>query len=85
MFELLTTNERDRAASQGWLLSWVYDLTTKKALVDVLATGEIPKVRHAEAARNQVVAQARAGDPLAIKALRLTVQSRQGTPKKGKK
>lgn len=85
MFDLLSTNESAHAAAHGWLLSWVYDGRIGKSFVEILASGSSPAVKHAEAARNHVVAQARMGDPTAIKALRLTVQSRQGDPKKGKK
>lgn len=73
MVELLTKEEAAIAEAQGWSLSHVYDLATSKWRVQVYA------LPCCEKAGQFVVAQARMGSALAIKALRLVQASHQGT------
>lgn len=77
--DLLTVEETAQAAAQGWGLHHVYDLDTKLWRVMVLASPS------AEAGSQFVVAQAKAGSPLAQKALRLVMAGFAAQPKKGKK
>lgn len=69
--ELLTPDEDVLALSQGWSLSHVYDLESSKWRVQVYGTPS------SEMAGAFVVNQARAGNQLAIKALRLVQASHQ--------
>jgi hypothetical protein len=71
-YDLLTKPEADAAAAQGWSLSHVYDLVTNKWRVQVVG------MPSAELAGLQLVARARMGDALSIKALRLVQASHQG-------
>lgn len=71
--ELLTPEEAAQAAAQGWSLSHVYDLASSKWRVMVYA------LPCCEKAGLFVVNQARMGNPVAIKALRLIQASHQGT------
>ncbi len=61
----------------GWALQYVYDLDTARWRVQVLTTN--PVHPNAEAAGAHVVGQARAGQPLATKAIRLVMASNQRT------
>ena len=70
--DLLTSLECSQAASQGWSLHHVYDLKTARWLVMILGS---PSVDDTCA---RVVQQARAGDPLAQKALSLVMRSNKG-------
>ncbi len=63
MLDLLTLEEDKAAAEQGWGLYHVYELSMQKWVVRVMPTEAAPIV----------VAQAKSGSPLAIKALRLAV------------
>ena len=85
MNDLLTIEETAEAADQGWLLQHVYDQGLKRWAVMVLplqfGTAHLPT---ADAAGAFVVALARQGHTLAIKALRLVMASHAPVTK-GKK
>jgi hypothetical protein len=70
---LLTVEEDAIAAAQGWSLCHIYDLATEKWRVQVYA---LPNCEQAGAF---VVNQARMGNAICIKALRLVQASHQGT------
>lgn len=72
MSDLLNIEESAAAAAQGWSLSHVYDLAASKWRVQVYALPDCEK------AGQFVVAQARAGNAVALKALRLVQASHQG-------
>lgn len=73
MTDLLTTEESALAAQAGWSLNHVFDLTTNRWRVMVLG------MPNADLHGRNVVAHARMGNPLCIKALRLVMASHQGT------
>ena len=75
MFDLLTEKEDAEAASMGWALQHVYDLETARWRVQVLSLH--PVHPNAEAAGAHVVGQARVGQPLETKALRLVMGGHQ--------
>jgi hypothetical protein len=70
--DLLTPLESAEAARHGWSLSHVYDLETARWRVMVLG------MPNAEAVGQQIVGLARAGSPLAQKALSLVMSSNKG-------
>ena len=67
MYDLLTAEEDKTAAAQGWGLYHVYDMAVTQWVIRVLP---------AEASPN-VVNLARAGDRLAVKALRILMHGPQ--------
>ena len=73
MSELLNVEEAAAAASQGWSLEHIYDLASSRWRVVVYAMPDCEK------AGQFVVAQARMGNAVALKALRLVQASHQGT------
>lgn len=76
MFDLLSIQEDQAAAAQGWELAYVYDQGRKQMRPQVLA---LPgHFKHAEAASAFVVDQARLRNELAIKAIRLVVHHAKG-------
>lgn len=75
MFELLTTNESERAAAQGWQLSWVVE--ESKTLVQILPSWQVAQIKSAEQAYRLVMTLAKTNDPTALRALQLCVRSRQ--------
>ena len=79
MFDLLTTHESERAAQQGWQLSWVVE--ESKTLVQVLPSWTIASITNAEQAYRKVMDMAKANDAVALRALQLCVLSRQPTKK----
>ena len=79
MFDLMTTEEDKVAASQGWGLHHVYDLDTSAWVIKVLSQGLNPPHNNSDGAGIHVVALARAGQPVAQKALKLLMH---GVPKK---
>lgn len=70
--DLLSKEEDALAASQGWSLNHVFDLSTNKWRVMVLG------MPSAETAAHFVVNQARNGHSLATKALRLVMHGPEG-------
>ncbi len=68
MHDLLTPDEDKTAASQGWSLEYVFDMTAQKWVTAI--TG----APNAHAAQLTVYALAKQGNALAIKALRLLVK-----------
>lgn len=75
MFELLTTHESERAAQQGWQLSWVVE--ESKTLVQILPSWQVAQIKSAEQAYRLVMTLAKTNDPTALRALQLCVRSRQ--------
>ncbi len=69
---MLTKDEEARAASQGWSLCHVYDLTKQRWALQIFG------VPSAERAGQLVIQLARTGDALAQKALRLIMAEHQG-------
>lgn len=69
--ELLTPDEVSKAAMQGWSLCHVFDLESSKWRVQIYGA---PRC---DLAGQLVVGQARMGDALCIKALRLVQASHQ--------
>lgn len=72
MLDLLTKKEDEEAASQGWCLAHVFDLTVRKWRVMILAQP------NAHAGEQFVVSQAKAGNALSLKALSLVMASNKG-------
>lgn len=85
MNDLLTNQERQHAAVQGWHACHVYDVAAARWCVEVLPTNH--PIASAVDAQTHVYQLARAGDKVAIRALQLVVQSHQrgATPPKRKK
>lgn len=85
MNDLLTNQEQQHAAAQGWHACHVYDVAAARWRVEVLPTNH-PTASAVEA-QAHVYQLARAGDKVAIRALQLVVRSHQHTPppKKRKK
>ena len=79
MFELLTTHESERAAQQGWQLSWVIE--ESKTLVQILPSWQVAQIKSAEQAYRLVMTLAKTNDPTALRALHLCVLSRQPAKK----
>lgn len=75
-YDLLTEPETEVARTQGWGLHHVFDLRQKHWRVMVLASPS------AEAGSRYVVAQAQAGSALALKALRLVMESNSPVTKR---
>jgi hypothetical protein len=67
--DLFTSSETEAAAADGWLICDVYDLQ-KKVLRRQIFPTRFPQVSVEQAGRH-VVANARLGNKLALKALRL--------------
>jgi hypothetical protein len=76
MHDLLTDEETTHAAAQGWLLSWVYDLRTRRLTADILP---VTPGQGTQAAIQFVVNKAKQRDAVALRALQLVTSSRQGS------
>lgn len=81
---MLTTEETNIAAAQGWLLCKVWCLTTHRTTVQILARPEGP-LRNSHDAASYVIERAQSLDPLAIRALRFVMDSLQPNAKAKKK
>ena len=68
MHDLLTVEEDKAAAAQGWVLAHVYDMEVKQWVVRILPATAVP----------QVVALAKTGNALALKALRILAHGPEG-------
>lgn len=77
MFDLLTTQEAERALGQGWQLTWVID--GEKSRVEILPSWTSPEVKNCQQAYRVVTDLAKTRDATALKALQLCVLSRQPT------
>lgn len=75
MRDLLTDAEDEAAARDGWGVYDVYDLSTSRWRVMVLGRA------NAEAASRHVIAQAKMGSTLCIKALQLVMKGVVPRPK----
>lgn len=73
-YDLLTEAETAAARSQGWLLCEVFDLTKKRWHRQVLPLQFCRATPHAAHMTSQVVARARGGDGVALRALQLIAQ-----------
>ena len=73
MTDLMTREEDKHAAAQGWAVKDVYDLQSARWRVMILSTN--PVHPYADAALAHVIGQARAGVPLAQKALKHVMDS----------
>ena len=78
-YELLTIGEAEAARAQGWGLHHVFDLSLARWRVMVLASPS------AEMGSQFVINQAKQGSALALKALRLVMDSNNPEPQKRKK
>lgn len=67
MHDLLTIEEDKAAAAQGWGVYHIYDMAVDQWVIRVLPVGAQPNV----------VIQAKAGNPLAVKALRILMHGPQ--------
>jgi hypothetical protein len=76
MFDLLSVQEDQHAATQGWELAYVYDIGRKQMRPQILALR--PHFKNAEDAAAFVVNQARQRNDLAIKAIRMVVHHAKG-------
>jgi len=76
MFDLLSIEEDDIAASHGWRLAPVYDLRLKRWRDSIISTGD-GRHNNAEAATRHVIGMARQQIPLALKAIRLVTQGKK--------
>lgn len=83
-FDLLTEDETQRAAKDGWLVGYVYDLRTLRWAVQVLPVRFAKPFTNASLAASHVVQQARQGSPLATKALQLVMASHSTKARKKK-
>ena len=72
MTDLLTKDETEHAAKQGWLLSYVFDQGTSKWLVEVLPVKD-NRVRSARHMQTVVMNLARNRDPVALRAMSLVM------------
>lgn len=78
MLDLLTTEQAAHAAAHGWQLGWVYDLNTRHITANVLPAWNSGQITCAPDAVRLVVAMAKNRDEVALKAIQLAAQSRQG-------
>jgi hypothetical protein len=72
--DLLTDSETELAAKQGWTLVEVYDAKTKRVGRQVLPLKFTLAARNADIVTRYVIAQAKAGNPTALRALQLISQ-----------
>lgn len=70
---MLSDQDRCAAEEQGWRLEHIYDLAKRKVVLTVMPVN-FPAVSGWQA-RAEVVARARAGQALAVRALRLIKRS----------
>lgn len=68
MHDLLTFEEDKVAAQQGWVLTHVYDMAVNQWVIRILPVTVVP----------QVVALAKTGNALALKALRILTHGPEG-------
>lgn len=87
MLDLLTIEEDEQAAKQGWLLSHVFDQSTSRWLVEILPTRSNEKVKSARLMQTIVLNLARNKDPVALRAMSLVMASHAPAkpPKRKKK
>ena len=76
MFDLLSIQEDQHAAAQGWELAYVYDLRRRTMRPQILALR--PHFNNAEQASTFVINEARNRNDLALKAIRLVVHHAKG-------
>ena len=82
MTDLLTTEESEQAAQQGWQLCYVFDQDRSRWIVEVLPTAE-HRVKSARFMQTVVLNLARSKDPVALRAMALVMKSH--TPEKTKR
>ena len=86
MLDLLTTDEDNEAAAQGWALAYVYDAASKKLAVRLIPSFTHARVKTAETATRVVVELARLkNDQLAARALRLVMAGMKPKTKPARK
>ncbi len=71
MYDLLSIEEDTRAAAQGWCIEYVFDCKSDRLNVVILPINFVKPLHNSYAAAALVVSQARDGNALAVKALRL--------------
>lgn len=82
MFDLLTTEEDEAAAKQGWQLTYVFDPRTKRTAPEILPSWTHPKVKTKDVATRVAVAMAHGkNDPVAKRAVQLVMRKPTGAKK----
>lgn len=82
MYDLLTVEEDEVAASLGWVVQYVFDLRRDRWTVQILPAQFGPPFDQADQVGALVVGMARQGNALSVKALRLVSNP---VTRKGKK
>lgn len=73
-FDLLTEHEATTARAQGWVLCEVFDLSKKRWNRQILPLQFCKTTPHVAHMTSQVIARARTGDGVALRALQLIAQ-----------
>jgi hypothetical protein len=73
--DLLTNDETLQAEKEGWLVGYVYDPRTERCVAQVLPVRFAKPFATAESTAAYVIQRAKAGNPLALKALQLVMAS----------